>query len=352
VSGIRSLRPDDLEGVAALYERVVRSGSSAPAPGLVEQFERTLLGHPWVDPEIPSLVYEDDGSGIVGMLGSHPRRLRLGSRELRLACSGQLTADPDFQRRGVGALLLRRYLAGPQDLTTTDGATDTVRAMWQGLGGTTNGLASMSWTRVFRPASFAAAVVERRRGSPLPGRSFAEVADRLAARPLRVPGPGPRVEELTTAALRDLLDDLPFELRPAYDEPFLDWLFEELGAVRARGSLRRRVVLDAGERAAGFFVYHLQPGGLSQLLAVGCAERDAPLVLDTLFFEASSGGAAAVSGRVEPHLHAALRERRCLFRRGEWALVHGDADALAALFAGRALLTRLEGEWWMGHHLS
>ncbi len=36
---------------------------------------------------------------------------------------------------GVGALLMRRHLSGPQELTITDGPTDTVRRMWAGLGG-------------------------------------------------------------------------------------------------------------------------------------------------------------------------------------------------------------------------
>jgi len=53
---IRSLEPDDLPQVAALYERTVRSGSSIPAPGLIEHFQR-MLDHLWSDPEIPSLVY-------------------------------------------------------------------------------------------------------------------------------------------------------------------------------------------------------------------------------------------------------------------------------------------------------
>ena len=40
---IRPLEPDDLPRVAALYERVARSGSRHPAPDLLPYFERTLL---------------------------------------------------------------------------------------------------------------------------------------------------------------------------------------------------------------------------------------------------------------------------------------------------------------------
>ena len=41
-----------------------------------------------------------------------------------------------------------------------------------------------------------------------------------------------------------------------------------------------------------------------------------------------------------------------LHRAGYLALIHArDPEVLHAVQAGRALLTRLEGEWWMGHHL-
>jgi hypothetical protein len=34
------------------------------------------------------------------------------------------------------------------------------------------------------------------------------------------------------------------------------------------------------------------------------------------------------------------------------ALIHSrNIDLLHAVQSGRALLTRLDGEWWMGHHL-
>ena len=147
---IRPLLPDDLDAVTALYEAVARSGSRNPAPGIREQFERTVLANPQADEEMPSLVYDDPAAGIVGFLGSHPRRLTFGERTLRMACSGQLVADPAASP-GVGALLLRKYMSGPQDLTITDGATETVHGMWTSLGGKASSLASMGWTACSRP---------------------------------------------------------------------------------------------------------------------------------------------------------------------------------------------------------
>jgi hypothetical protein len=317
---------------------------------VLEQFERTLFGNPHADPELPSLVYEDPDAGIVGFLGSHPRRMRFGDRALRMACSGQLVADP-AARPGVGALLLRKYMAGPQDLTITDGATDTVRAMWGALGGTTSALGSLGWTRVLRPAAFGRALLERR-GRTLP-RIVTRPIDAATGRRLAPGTPTGETQPLTEAALAEAVESLAreFELRPAYDEGFLDWLLAEAEAVRTRGPLERRLVTVDGA-IAGWYVAYMPEGGVAQALQVGCGERRAGTVLDRLFADSAAAGCAAVQGRLEPALLAAIRDRRCLVRRSEWALVAAqDPELLAAIAYGRALLTRLDGEWWMGHHL-
>ena len=48
-----------------------------------------------------------------------------------------------------------------------------------------------------------------------------------------------------------------------------------------------------------------------------------------------------------------LAQRRALFHQsGFLVLIHAqDREISHAIQAGHALLTRLEGEFWMGHHL-
>ena len=366
MSPIRALERGDLEAVTDLYEAVFRSGLPRKR-GLRAELERTVLDHPWADPEIPSLVYEGRDGAITGFLASHVRRMRHGSERMRMACSGQLVTDPAFARRGIGALLLRHYMRGPQDLTITDGATEPVRAIWEGLGGSASALNSLSWMRVLRPVALLADKAERRRG----GRSFpgawatARVADAVAARRL-TPAPVSTVAEpLDALALIDAVAQLSrtrstsvrrsvpvYELRPDYDEPFLEWLFRETAAVNARGELVRRLLRDRTGAVLGWYVFYSRPGGISQAIQVGAARSCAGAVLDHLFQDAAARGAAAVQGRVEAPLLPALTARRCLLRRSEWALLHSDDPApLNAIAYGRALLTRLDGEWWMGHHL-
>jgi hypothetical protein len=141
-------------------------------------------------------------------------------------------------------------------------------------------------------------------------------------------------------------------LRPAYDEEFLEWLFGQVGLVETRGELRRRLVEHEG-RVLGWYVYYLLPGGISQVLQVAARQRDVGDVLDDLFRDAHRGGAAAVQGRMEAPLLEPLAQRRCVLHpSGYLALVHSrDPEVVGSVQSGRALVTRLEGEWWMGHHL-
>jgi hypothetical protein len=52
-------------------------------------------------------------------LTGHVRRLRFDGKPLRLRYSEWFATDPAVRGRGMGALLLRSCLAGPQDLTIT-----------------------------------------------------------------------------------------------------------------------------------------------------------------------------------------------------------------------------------------
>jgi len=326
-----------------------------------------VLDHPWADPEIPSLVYESGDGTIAGFVASHVRRMRHGADPLRMACSGQLITDPAYARRGIGALLLRRYMSGPQELTITDGATEAVRSIWQGLGGSASALSSMSWTRVFRPAGLLARKEAHRRGA-LPTRAAlgaARLADAVAGRRL-APGPvGTVTEPLEPHTLIEAIKQLSeersargrraapvFELRPDYDVPFLEWLFRETAAVKARGELVRRLVRDRSGAIVGWYVFYSRRGGVSQAIQVGASPLGAGAVLDHLFQDAAERRSTALQGRLEASLLPALAQRRCLFGRSDWAMLHShDPAPLAAVAYGRALLTRLEGEWWMGHHL-
>jgi hypothetical protein len=359
---IRPLQRDDIPQVASLYEVVSRSGSTSAPPGLAAYFERFFLDHPWFDPEIPSLVYTDKDGRVVGFLGSHVRRFSFDGRTIRAGCSGQLVTEPDARNQAAGAFLMQAYMDGPQDLTFTDTASDYVRRIWERLGGETFQLGCVGWVRVFRPWRFAASY--RARHDPagelgaLTGSlssAFDTVSVRLPRVPFRSRAPETTAEELTAGVLAERLSATvgPTRLHPDYDEAFAAWLLRELAAVHVHGRLVARLVRDSAGEIIGWFVYYLREGGISQVMQVAAHERRVGAVLDQLFHEAEEGGAAALQGRLEPRLMASLSTRRCLLHfSGYLALVHArDHEILAAIASGRSLFTRMEGEWWMGHHL-
>lgn len=358
-AGIRPMVADDVPAVCSLYERVVRSGSPTPPAALVRYLGRTFLDDPWRDDDIPSLVHTDTDGRIVGFNGSHVRRVVWDGRPIRVAHSGPLVAAPDAP--GVGALLTRRYLGGPQDATVTDGATDYMRRIWTGLGGHTAVASSVSWAKVLRPAA-AAQALARRVGRPGLGRVLRVVGPAVdgVARGVarRFPNVLPRAPETTAEILTagELVAQVDrarrrLRLHPDYDETFLAWLFGELAAVTTRGVPVRHLVRDADGRALGWYVYHLAEHGPSQVLALVAPSGRTGDVLDHLLRHADDRGAAVVIGRLEPALLPELLARRCaLMSTGLYTLVHSaDPALLAVLGTPDALFSPLDGTAWMGH---
>jgi predicted N-acetyltransferase YhbS len=355
MTSIRPLERDDLPAVAALYADFAGWNRDASEPGLVDYFGRTLLEDPFAEDDVPALVYEDPQAGVVGVIGSRVRRYHDGPRVVRLACSGPLLAHPAHRGRGVGGLLLRRYLAGPQNLTFNDRAIGEVPDMWQRLGGVAHASASIGWACVVAQAGAAAAAFARRFAPSRepPGAALLARIDALTERRLRPPPAAGSIEPLTNDALLDLLTRLrrAFPLRPAYDDAYLTWLFRELAVAAIPGHLVSRLVRADDGRPAGAYVMFVAPRWYAQVVQVAVADADADLVLDHLMHDAAAEGAVEVRGRYDPHLLAALRARRCRLIGADWTLVHSrDRELLGGVLSSRALFTRLDGEWWMLPH--
>lgn len=359
MSEIRPLRREDVPELAELYREVDASDWRIPPAEVPEWLDRVLFDHPWVDPEIPTLVYVDDDGRLAGFVASHVRRMRFDGRPLRMAAAGPLIAHPRVRNRGVGALLWRAFLAGPQELTITDGASDEMRQIFERIGGHMLHPSCIAWARVYRPWRFAGdralhrTVAMRERVKPRLAPVWSAL-DRPTARAVpffRPPAPnGTTSEELTPELMLEHFGAITRRLRlvPDYDAPFLRWLFAELHHNRTWGEPVRRLVRGADGRAIGWYVYFLAPGEGCQVLQVAAHPLRTDAVLDDLLAHAVAHGAAAVQGRVEPHLLAPVAHRGAAFRYSPRSLVHArSAELLGVLAAGQALLTRLEGEWWM-----
>lgn len=355
VAEIRPFERRDVAQVAALYELVMRSGTSTPAPGLGPYFERLFFDQPWADAELPGLVAVDGEGQIVAFQGSHTRRARFDGRPIRITGLGQLVAHPDARTGTIGRALVRRQLEGPQDLSLTDTATPAVQRLGVMAGGTISHMSCIGWARVMRPLQsvqmFARARREARRrpGAPRLVAGLDRAMQRAA--PLLSPPAPPDVEgePLTPAALVEHLPLVSDHLRlyVDYDEPYVEWLFAELARLSGLGTLLARRVRTRRGRPLGWYVCLLVPGGSCRVLQIAAPDRHVGQVLDHLLHEAWLSGAANVQGRVEPHLLQPLATRRCLMLYRGGALLYADAEMLGAIATGEGLLTRLDGEWWV-----
>jgi hypothetical protein len=354
---VRPLERADLPGVAALVRESLRVGPPDTEPALARFFGRTLLDQPWADPEIPPLVAVDERGLAVGFVAAEVRRMRLDNRTLRFAWAAHTAIAPAARAHAVGLLLMRRLLEGAQDATLGDSASPLMEQMWLRLGGRRLELKAIHWVRVFRPARVAAHVVAPRRTRLQRGLCvLADGLDSVTRPVLRravQPPPRPSAAEIPLTA-RAVVEDMPrvareAMLRPAYDERFLDWLLGELPRATRRGELVARLVRDRRDRTVGWYVYFLRPGGRSEVLQVAASgERALGTVLDRLFDHACAHGSAALRGRLEPGMLAALTKRRCLlwYRGASVAHAH-DPGVMAAIESPNALISRLDGDPWV-----
>jgi hypothetical protein len=358
VSEIRPLERDEIPQIAELYRFVDRSDWRILPAEVPSWFQRTLFEHPWVDPEVPTLVYVDDGE-ILGFIASHVRRMCFDGRPIRMGAAGPLIAHPKVRHKGVGALLWRRYLAGPQELSITDGASDEMRQIFELIGGQMFHPSCIAWARVFRPTGY---LGDRALHSRWRLRDYVKprakplwaAIDRGVTRAVpyfHAPAPPATESEVLTPEL--MLEHLPVVTRsmrlfPDYDETFLEWLFAELHHNRTWGTPVRRLVRASEGQVLGWYIYFLLEDGPCQVLQLAARDRHVGEVLDDLFAHAVQHGGTAVQGRVEPSLLAPLAHRGSVFRYSPRSLIHSSHDDIVGVAtSGGALLTRLEGEWWM-----
>ena len=351
---VRPLEPDDLPAVAGLYERALRQRSSGAAPGLEAALAR-MLDHPWAEPDVPSLVYVHPSGRIGGFLASHVRRARLDGQPLRLACCSPPVVDP-VGGQAIAAQLMREHLAGEQDITIADGATQLVRQLWEMHGGVTAQPRSLDWIKVLRPAAMAADVAlrarvrGRERGRRML-RYAAAVPDELLSRSARLAHSTLHDQPLTPSLMLAHHDQLTAgaRLRPSYDAAYLHWLFEQLRAVRTYGTLVARMVSVDGGEPIGWFIAFVPRHGTGRVLQIAARPGDMGTVLNHMLLRAARDcGAIAVRGRLEPQLLEAVVTHGCVIRHAGGTLLHARDPDLAAIAASdSAFLTQLDGDGWM-----
>jgi len=108
---------------------------------------------------------------------------------------------------------------------------------------------------------------------------------------------------------------------------------------------------DGAGDMVGWYLYYLNPGGISEVVQIGARKMFADDVLGHLLHHAWRGGALAASGQLDPAAFQALAAKGSVFHHDgvSWFLIHSKNPAvLAAIHRADTFLTRLEGEWCIG----
>ncbi len=348
---VRPFVPDDIPAVVELRRKSFAYSEWRTPQESAAYFERVFFQNPWHTGALPSLVHVEDTGRITGFLGVVPRAATLHGEPIRVAVCTQFMVDSES--RGLpGVRLVRTLLRGEQDLSFADVANDASRQLWEGLGGSTSPVHSLSWTQPLRPARFAASELAQgviARGFTRVLRPALALIDRLTARWSAPPGLDivPLTPELMSAKLAVVLDDST--LLPEYDVTSLYWLRSQLELKGLWGPLAGSALRDGNGLIAGWYLYYMNAGGTGEVVQVAASHDRYREVLDAMFYDAWTNGLVAVRGRGEFGLLPALDPKRArIDRRGPWVLIHSRRpDVMDAIKRGRAFFSRLEGEWWM-----
>lgn len=350
---IRIMQPSDVAAVANLHRRVSPAHGFATPQECERYFRSVLFENPWSDLDIPSWIAED-GDNLAGFYAVVPRPMRIGARRLRVAVGCQVTVAPEY--RGLTAFqLVRACLSGSQDLTLADGAHDKSRRMWLGIGGAAPPLYNLHWIKPLRPARCLLAILERRsalaRFLGPAARPLSTLIDTLSPllrpRPPEEDGADPPLQaETMLQNWSDVVDDK--DLQPIYDDTSLPWVLDQAKRNRARGCLRAQAVYE-GSRLLGWYLYFVRVGGPSEVVQVLARKGAFETVFRRLVADAWHHHCAALRGRMDPRHLEELAAQQCWFRRdGRSTLIYSrDAEVVRAIYDGQAVLSRLEGEWYL-----
>ena len=352
---IRPFIPDDIEQAATLHGKVLY-GHERSSPEKRAYWKEVFFENPWRDEDLPSWVCQKDDGSIVGFIGVIPRCMAMNGRPIRAAISTHFVVEP--KSRGLtGVMLMRKFLAGPQDLSISEG-NHSSRIVWEGLGGSVSLLHSNFWMCPLRPARYLA----QRLGKSKPMYAIAmaavplcKIVDSLAASKrwgfsdAKVSSLEAEDTDVSTLITCISTFSRQKSLVPQYDERSLQWLLTRLESKENGETLRKVVFRDAKGTIAGWYVYCVKRGAFGEVVQMEAQRNFSQQVITHLFHDAYSHGAMALSGRIDPILLQEPSPSDCFLRGAKsWLLVHSTKPELTrAVQSGDVFLTRLEGEWWI-----
>jgi hypothetical protein len=363
MSLIRRFELEDIEIVARLYQRTFGGSARNASAALVDCLKGFYLDGPVVDPDITSLVHVGDNGAISGFLGVNVVPMAFSGRTLKAAFCGALMVENHDKQPLAGARLLKAFLSGRQDLSLSETANKTSLEMSKALRGRAFAGYSLEWMRAFTPAAFACDMVfrhSRLRNGLLP---VARGLDGLVRRTgigrrlaLEQTGAG-KVPLATRVAdpneFADIVEPLTahYRMRPCWAPADLRHVLAQAFAKPRYGEAVARIVAKGDGPPIGAFLYHLQPGGVGRVFQVLALPGKETAVIDSMFADAVTRGAAGLRGRTQPALLDGLLGKGAIFANASSTVVFSnDDDILESFRSGKAFVNGIAGENW-GRHI-
>lgn len=355
---IRAVEDSDITQIADMHERLLGKRPDNSASTFRDSLETVIFKNHWRNPAIPSLVYEESDGRLTGFLGVVPRPMSINGRKITAAIGHSFLVEPGTRSSLAGIRLIKTFLSGPQDLSLAEG-NNVTRKIWEGMGSSTSLLYSLSWTRPLQPTQYVVSALKRR-GMPslltAPLQHVGRLIDStvIARRgPFKLAKPSLTGEELDLQTVcKNLQRICPGQsLLPEYAEESMAWLLAKMEQKSGQG-IRKVLLRNEHQQIVGWYLYCRTISGAWKVLQMVAAEKAEMEVLDHLFYQARQDGVVAISGFMIPQFFQALALRDCLFRHdgaSAWMLFHSrDQEILEAFHRGRAFMSRLDGEWWIG----
>lgn len=308
-------------------------------------------------PNVSPIVSRSSNGNVNGFLGVITKSFRYQNRVIAVANCHHLMATEKARKQLMPIKLLQHFLAGPQEISISDGSTDSTRQLWKRLGGESVTGESIYYKVPLRPFSFAADHVFKQYRNPVCNgiRIIADCTDSAAVK-MRIPHfyrkrPDSGFAPLDAEIMGVLLEKMkPFYLLfPQYSPSDIERLFRLLDGETRYGTLHKAALLDPKDQPIGWFIYYAKKKGVCEIIqAVSIPGKETEL-FNSLAWHAYSMGGVELSGRLMPsQLQSPFTTNALSVPARMWTLIQSnDVELKHIIQSGKAFLTRLEGDLWV-----
>lgn len=354
---ITPLTIDDIDTVVSLSRKYFPKSRESFSHTLKKRTSELYFKDGKLLPNASPIVSRSANGSVNGFLGVITKRFRHRDRMILVANCHHLMATEEARKQLMPMRLLQQFLAGPQDISFSDGSSDSTRQLWDRLGGESVTGESIYYKIPLRPFSFAAGhlLKQYRNRMSNSARFFASCTDSIAGK-MRIPffyrkEPGIRFAPLDTEIMDLLLKKLePFYLLfPQYEPSDIERLFQLLDGETRYGTLYKTALLDQNDQPFGWFIYFAQKRGVCEVIqAVSLPGKETEL-FNTLAWHAFSREGVELSGRVMPsQIQTPFTTKTVPMPARMWTLMKSNEVELKHVIqSGKAFMTRLEGDLWV-----